>query len=173
MAIAIMTAPLSEIALCSRLLWQLSSIPPDVYRELLTTERYVFVLARATVIREPRPLFRENLRCLLQLRLVSRRSRRIGRHQRHCGDAVVGGKPDDIGDALLTVLRERRTVGRIRDLMVAVNLAEEIVNDRLIRLQLCRFPACSHVGWDAGIQPALHGGRVMRVPDVVAAPIAR
>jgi len=36
--------------LCSRLLWQLSSIPPDVYRELLTTERYVFVLSGATVI---------------------------------------------------------------------------------------------------------------------------
>ena len=66
-------------------------------------------------------LLREDLGQSLQLRLVSGRSRRVGGNQRHGGDAIVGGKPDDIGYALLAVLRERRIVGRVRQLMVAVD----------------------------------------------------
>jgi len=118
-------------------------------------------------------LLREDLGQSLQLRLVSGRSRRVGGNQRHCGDAVVGGKPDDIGYALFPVFRDRRIVGRIRHLMVAVDFAEEIVNDRLIRLQLGRPPARGHVGRHAGVESTFHGRRIMGVPDIIAAPIAR
>src|SRR5437879_12396306 len=55
-------------------------------------------------------LLREDLGQSLQLRIVSGRSRRVGGNQRNCGDAVVGGKPDDIGYALFAVFRYRRHV---------------------------------------------------------------
>src|SRR5688500_8070542 len=59
-------------------------------------------------------LLREDLRDRLQLRLLAGSRRCVGHDQRHRRDAVVTREADDVGDALLTVLGDRRLERGVR-----------------------------------------------------------
>ncbi len=107
------------------------------------------------------------------LGFVARRHRLLRGDQRHRGDPVIGRDAHDIGHALLAVFRFHRVEGRIADFLVAIDLREEIVDQRFVVFHLGRTPAGRDVGADGRIEPALHRVGIMRAPDIGAVPIPR
>ena len=57
--------------------------------------------------------------------------------------------------------------------MVAIHLRQKIIDDRFIVFHFRRMLAGRDVGTDGRIKPALDRKRIVRVPDVIAGPMAR